>query len=171
MSRNKGLLGEASVTGDLDADRGRIGFLMRESARLIRRRFIQRSREAGLPLNQSEAATLLQAAREPGLHQITLARTLDIEPIALVRLLDSLERAGLIERRALKSDRRVWTIWPTEEARPVVAQIEAIRKQVHEDALSNLSQADREKLLVALVTIRRNLTQATGSSCEDSGPA
>ena len=169
MRRTKAALRPDTVAGDLEAHRGRFGFLMRESARLMRRHFIQRSREVGLPLNQSEASALLQVAREPGQHQIALARTLDIEPIVLVRLLDSLQEAGLVERRALATDRRVRTIWLTRAARPVLAQIDAIRQQVHEDALAGLSQSDRETLLNALVTVRRNLTHATAPDPPEGG--
>lgn len=140
-----------------EAVRRRLGFLMRDSARLMRRRFIQLAREAGLPLTQSEASTLVQIDHEPGLHQVTLAGRLDIEPIVLVRLLDSLQDAGLIERRNHATDRRVRTIWLTEAARPVLAQIDAIRGEVREAAMSGLSDMAREKFLDTLVTVRENL--------------
>lgn len=145
---------------DTEALRRHIGFLMRDSARLMRRRFIQRARDAGLPLNQSEASALVHIAHEPGLHQAALAGRLDIEPIVLVRLLDSLQDAGLIERRNHTSDRRIRTIWPTEAAHPVLDSIDAIRCDVREDALAGLPDALREKLVDALVAIRANLTRA-----------
>ncbi len=43
---------------------------------------------------------------------------LDIEPIALVRMLDKLHEEGLVERRAHPTDRRVRTLWLTPGAEP-----------------------------------------------------
>jgi MarR family transcriptional regulator for hemolysin len=143
---------------EVEALRHRLGFLMRDSARLMRRRFIQLAREVGLPLNQSEATTLVQIAHEPGLHQVTLAGRLDIEPIMLVRLLDSLQEAGLIERRNHETDRRVRTIWPTEAAYPMLEAIDAIRVVVRGEAMRGLSAVETERFLDTLVTVRGNLT-------------
>ena len=84
-----------------------LGFLLRDTARLMRRRFVQRAREVGLPLNRSEASVLVWVDREPGLSQARLAARLDMEAISLVRLIDSLQEAGLIERRLDSRDRRI----------------------------------------------------------------
>ena len=143
---------------DSDMMRLRLAHLMRDAALRMRRRFIQRARDSGLPLNRSEASTLVHVAHEPGLHQAVLSAQLDIEPIALVRLLDTLEQAGLIERRIDKADRRIRTIWPTDSALPVLAQINEIRKDVREDALRGMSDEGRRQLLQSLVKIRTNLT-------------
>ncbi len=148
----------AVVPEDADALRRRLGFLMRDSARLMRRRFIQLAREAGLPLNQSEATTLVHIAHEPGLHQVTLAGRLDVEPIMVVRLLDSLQQQGLIERRSHETDRRVRTIWPTPAAYPVLEAIDLIRGAVRREAVRGLSETATEQFLDTLVTIRANLT-------------
>lgn len=145
---------------DNDPQRVRLGYLMRDAAMLMRRRFIKRARAAGLPLNQSEASTLAHVAREPGLHQAALSARLEIEPIALVRLLDGLQQAKLIERRQNEADRRVWTIWPTEAARPILQQIDAIRKDVREDALHGIPEPIRQELIDSLIRIRKNLSSA-----------
>ena len=137
--------------------RRRLGFLMRDSARLMRRRFVQLARETALPINHSEATTLLHIADEPGLHQAVLALRLDVEPIAMVRLLDGLQRAGLIERRSHEHDRRIRTIWLTEAAHSVLERIDTIRMKVRDEALAGFPSGEGERLLNALEAMRRNL--------------
>ena len=58
-----------------------LGFLLQDASRLMRRRFILRAREAGLPLNHSETSVLQHVAHEQGVNQVKLATQLDIEPM------------------------------------------------------------------------------------------
>jgi len=134
-----------------------LGFLLRDTSRLMRRRFVQRSREVGLPLNRSEAAVLVHVDRAPGQSQVQLAEQLDLEPISLVRLIDSLQEAGLIERRPHARDRRIRTLWLTEAARPILAQVRAVAEEVLAQALAGIPDAEREALLDLLETVRGNL--------------
>ncbi len=138
-----------------------LGFLLRDTARLMRRRFVQRAREAGLPFNGSEAALLLHLAHQQGSSQATLAAELDIEPIALVRLLDSLQQAGLVERRLHPGDRRVRTIWLTPEAGPVLRRIRAITAATRRDATGGLPPEQIEALMDTLLAVRANLANMT----------
>ena len=134
-----------------------LGFLLRDTSRLMRRRFLQRAREVGLPLNRSEAAVLMHVEHAPGLSQVQLAEQLDMEAISLVRLIDSLQEAGLIERRPHPHDRRIRTLWLTEAARPILAQARAVALEVRAQALAGMPDDKREVLLDLLVKVRRNL--------------
>ena len=134
-----------------------LGFLLRDTSRLMRRRFVQRARDVGLPLNRSEASVLVYVDRDPGLSQAQLAERLDMEAISLVRLIDSLQVAGLIERRPHPHDRRIRTLWLTEAALPILAQVRAVAEEVRAQALSGIPEAEQEMLLDLLVTVRSNL--------------
>jgi len=138
-----------------------LGFLLRDTSRLMRRRFVRCAREAGLPLNRSEASVLVHVDREPGLSQAQLADRLDLEAISLVRLIDTLERSGLIERRRHSHDRRIRTLWLTEAARPIVAQAHAVRLDVRTQALAGIAEPEQEKLLDLLMAVRGNLATPT----------
>jgi MarR family transcriptional regulator, transcriptional regulator for hemolysin len=144
-------------------ERHTLGYLLRESSRLMRRHFIQRARAAGLPLNRSEASVLAEVAHAPGTSQAVLAAWLEFEPITLVRLLDRLQALGLIERRPMAGDRRVRCIWPTEAAAPMVAQILAIRLSVRADALAALSPEQIASLLTGLRSVCDSLADAGAS--------
>ncbi len=134
-----------------------LGFLLHDTSRLVRRRFVQRAREEGLPLSRSEASVLLHIAHEQGISQATLAARLDIEPIALVRLLDGLQQRGLIERRLHPTDRRVRTVWLKPRAEPVLRHIRAITAAVRREAVAGLAPEQVEMLMDLLLAIRANL--------------
>jgi DNA-binding MarR family transcriptional regulator len=137
-----------------------IGALLFEVARLIRRRFDRRARQSGLPLTRHQARVLLLVARDEGLSQAVVAALLDIEPIALVRMLDRLHEEGLVERRPHPTDRRIRTLWLTQRGRGVVGRVLAINAEVREDACAGLAPEAREALTEALRQMRRNLTSS-----------
>lgn len=138
-----------------------LGTLLHDASRLMRRRFVQRARAEKLPLNRSQAAALLALARWPGTSQAALAARLDIAPITLVRLLDGLQKARLIERRPHPTDRRKRTLWPTDTADMVLRHIRAIARAVEREALAGFHADTRLELTSALVQVRDSLMLAT----------
>jgi len=149
---------------ELADERRTLGFLLRDTSRLMRRRFAQRARDAGLGLNRSEAAVLAEIARTEGVNQTMLAARLDIEPITLVHLVDRLQDLGLAERRAQPGDRRMRTLWLTEAAWPVIEQILAIRRLVRQEAMADLTPDAAAALVSSLQTVRARLAQV----CEEA---
>ena len=150
---------ETRAAGRLDATalQPNIGALMHDVARLMRRRFERRARQTGLSITRQQARALLSVARNEGLSQAAVATLLDIEPIALVRLLDRLHEEGLVERRLHPTDRRVRTLWLTPLGWTVVDRILAINAQIREEACAGLNPAMREVLLQTLDHLKSNL--------------
>lgn len=150
---------ETRAAGRLDATalQPNVGALMHDVARLMRRRFERRARQTGLSITRQQARALLSVARNEGLSQAAVATLLDIEPIALVRLLDRLHEEGLVERRLHPTDRRVRTLWMTPLGWTVVDRILAINAQIREEACAGLSPAAREALLQTLDHLKSNL--------------
>jgi MarR family transcriptional regulator, transcriptional regulator for hemolysin len=134
-----------------------LGSLLQDSSRLMRRHFVNRAREVGLPIKRSEAAVLVRVDREPGTSQIQLAEQMDLDPIALVRLIDSLQERGLIERRPHAHDRRIRTLWLTEAAQPILEQVQAVAAEVLARALEGIPEMERKRLLDLLAMVRSNL--------------
>ena len=85
-----------------------LGFILNDTARLLRKRFEQRARHLGLTRAQWQVLSYL--ARNEGIQQSALAEILEVEPITLGRILDRLEAAGLIQRRRHAADRRIWRL-------------------------------------------------------------
>lgn len=137
-----------------------LGFLLHDAARLLRKRFEQEARRTGLGLTRSQWQVLAHLALHEGLHQSALADLLDIEPITLVRILDKLQALGLVERRPHAKDRRLWVLFLTEAAHPLLGRMRALGQEVREQALAGISEADRDLLMRMLTHIKHNLSAA-----------
>jgi MarR family transcriptional regulator for hemolysin len=133
------------------------GFLAHDVSRLIKRRFDRKARQTGLPITRRQAAVMLYIARNEGVSQTEVASWLDMEPIALVRMLDKLHEEGLVERRAHPTDRRVRTLWLTAAARPVVTEILAINKVIRDEAFAGMPPHARDTVIDILDGIKGNL--------------
>jgi MarR family transcriptional regulator, transcriptional regulator for hemolysin len=133
------------------------GFLVHDVSRLIRRRFERQARQTGLLITRRQAAVVLYIARNEGVSQAEVAAWLDIEPIALVRMLDKLHEEGLVERRAHPTDRRVRTLWLTSRAEPVVERILEINQTIREESFAGLEPGTRVAMIAALGSIKDNL--------------
>ncbi len=117
---------------------------------------------AGFGLSDATGWVLLHVGRlGDGVRQTELAGALDIQSASLVRLIDQLERSGLVERRVDAGDRRVNRVFLTAAGETTVVQIEqalgAIRQELFEGiADANLATANRMlALLDQRVTARR----------------
>jgi DNA-binding MarR family transcriptional regulator len=147
-----------------------VGHRIHAVARLIRRRFERSVRQAGLPITRLQASLLVRIARNPGISQTAAAADLDVEPIALVRMLDRLHEEGLVERRAHPTDRRVRTLWLTPLAWPVVDRILEINLVIREEACAGLTPAARDMLMDTLDHMKNNLAAAEAAAGEPVEP-
>jgi MarR family transcriptional regulator for hemolysin len=158
---------EANLKGEQSVGRA-FAFLVHDVSRLIKRRFERRARKMGLPITRQQAAVVLNIAGHEGVSQAEVATWLDIEPIALVRMLDKLHEEGLVERRAHPTDRRVRTLWLTPAARPVVERILAINEAIRREALSGLPPGTRDALIDVLSQIKDKLALKEEVACDRS---
>jgi DNA-binding MarR family transcriptional regulator len=144
-----------------------LGFLLHDVARLMRKRFEQNARALGL--TRSQCQVLAHLARNEGIQQSGLADILEVEPITLTRLLDRLEEAGLVERRAHATDRRIRQLFLTEKAHPLLAEIFAIGATTRAEALEGVAEAERDQLFGLLSRMKSNLlTKASAPAGERS---
>lgn len=131
---------------------------MADNSRLLRRLFDDRVRNLGLTAVQ--ARLLLALDRHPDCNQGFYADRLEVEPITLTRIVDRMEAAGWIERRADPADRRARILHLTDKARDTVAQVEAIVERLVSDMLTGLSKQDQRQLGELLDRIGSNLATA-----------
>jgi DNA-binding MarR family transcriptional regulator len=110
-----------------------------------------------LGLDSRQAALLLHIAGAEGRSQQALAQAMKIPPSRIVTLVDSLEQRGLVRRRADPADRRVRTLYLTEEGRGMVQRL-AVVSDEHEDGLSEgLAPGEREQLIGLLAKVAAGL--------------
>jgi DNA-binding MarR family transcriptional regulator len=132
-----------------------LGYLIADTGRLIRKAFDERARAIGI--TRSQWRLLANLLRRPGLKQTQLADLLEVEPISLSRMVDRLQDAGMVERRADPNDRRAWCLFLTEKAEPLILQLRSVSDGLHEQALAGFVEAEREILDELLERIRANL--------------
>jgi len=113
---------------------------MAASSRMWRRYLDLRFRD--LDLSQARWNVLFEISRNLEVTQVELAHTLGIEAATLVRLLDGLEGAGLIQRRPSTEDRRAKTLHLTEAARPLIFRMEEISVNSRAEILGGISEQD-----------------------------
>jgi DNA-binding MarR family transcriptional regulator len=141
-----------------------LGHLLFETARLWRR-WCERVVRARLPgMTCASCAVLLKLEQPGGLNQVTLAHSLDVAPITIVRLLDRLETARLVSRLPDPHDRRAYIPTPTAKARPLIACIHDIIRTIQSEAWLGLSDTETNRLHVLLCRIRSNLLIGTNES-------
>jgi MarR family transcriptional regulator, transcriptional regulator for hemolysin len=150
-----------------------LGILIQKVSRLFPRRFEQPARAAALPLTRNQCSVLAAVGRDEGVTQAALAQYLDLEPITLVRLIDGLEAAGLLERRGNPRDRRVRILYLTEAALPLLERVHAVRRALREDAQAGLPAEPREQLVADLHLLGVNLLgmMALGDGGQTATPA
>ncbi|WP_157019293.1 MarR family winged helix-turn-helix transcriptional regulator [Mesorhizobium xinjiangense] len=139
----------------------RLGFLLHDAARLIRRRFERRNAAYGL--SAAQWRLLFRLIKEEGAPQVRLAEWLEIEPISVSRLLDRMEEGGWIERRQDASDRRVRVIYATDKAREVYDAVKSVAFEVYEEALAGMDDGERAALIAGLQRISANLADGEES--------
>jgi len=132
------------------------GYVLFEVARLMSKRFDQRARVLGL--TRAQCQLLARLAQHEGINQARLADLLELEPISLARLIDRMEQAGWIERRADPADRRARLLYMTDKARPLFDQVMELGHETRAEALAGLPAADRDQLIDLLLHVRANLS-------------
>jgi DNA-binding MarR family transcriptional regulator len=138
-----------------------LGFLLLDTARLLRRRFEQESRD--MPITSAQWLIIGRLVHNEGIGQAALAALLDIEPMTVSRHVDRMEAAGLVERCPDPNDRRARRLFTTEKSRALLPPMRERAAAVYEQALAGVSDEARATLYASLHTIIANLSAAEGA--------
>ncbi len=130
-------------------------FLLHDAARQLRQDADRRARAHGL--TRAQWIILLRLDRQPGLSQKELAEILEVEPITVARLIDRLERHGMVERRDDPADRRVWRLHLLPPALPVLAEMAAERADMRRVAVDGLPAEALRVVADALTRMKANV--------------
>jgi MarR family transcriptional regulator for hemolysin len=142
-------------------------YLMQDVVQLMRKHFDRRATKFALTRAQWRALKVIR--RREGLSQTELADALDMEPIPVGRVIDRLEKAGHVERRADPGDRRRWRLHLTPKAQAVIAEMEVIASDLRDEALLDVGHADFDTLLRVLTQIKNNLAVLDDAAAEEKG--
>jgi len=137
-------------------DYSNIGLNLAITARQWRARVDERLTSLGL--TQAKWVPLRYLSRAGGsLPQRKLVELTGIEGPSLVRILDELERLGLIERRDGDADRRTKTVHLTDKAEPIIGEIGSRADRLRTEILDGISDKDITVFRKVLARISHNL--------------
>lgn len=133
----------------------RLGYLIHDVSRLRR---VTYDRElAPLDITRSQWWVLAFISRNDGLPQTQLANELDVGKVALGSLIDRLQSAGFVERRADEKDRRVKRVFLTDKARALIKQIRPINNSFNARILKGIPRQDLDLTSRTLYAMKTNL--------------
>ncbi len=135
--------------------------------RMFRRAFDAKARIIGVTRPQWQVLTLLRWNK--GINQGRLAELLEVEPITVGRMIDRLQDAELVERRADPADRRTWRLHLTVKAEELLDQLRPMAEDMFDEAFEGLDGEQRSALQSALDRIRQNLSRKTEQPLVSNG--
>lgn len=130
-------------------------FAVARVTRRWRKLLDERLKDLGVTQARWTTMVYLQQGGE-GLTQRELATLMAIENPTLVRLLDSLEQQGLVERRACPHDRRARRLHLTDEGREFMEVLTSRANVLRDEMLAGISHEDLSTALTVFQTIMDN---------------
>ena len=93
------------------------GYLLTQVCKLYRA--ISNERLEAVGLHKGQELILCELWKSPGLTQSALVEHLCVQPSTLTNALNSMERAGLVQRRTDAEDQRVSRVYLTDQAKVI----------------------------------------------------
>lgn len=144
-----------SQVSDKDFRRN-IGIRLTVVARLLRSDFDKFV--SGINITRSQWSLIVMVARRPGATQRVIAEALEMSEASAGRLIDKLCSEGLLRREARDDDRRARSVYLTEAAEPLLAQVADIARKAEARVFRGFSDAELQALDGALEKLYTNLT-------------
>ena len=133
-----------------------VGWLLNNAARLSARRLS--GKLAGYNVTPPQWGVLVALWEQDGLSLSELAKRSFFDGPTMTGIVDRLEKANLVERRRDSSDRRVISVYLTEEGRTLQEQLPTLSDEANQEALAGLSDEETERFVATLRKIIANLS-------------
>jgi DNA-binding MarR family transcriptional regulator len=93
-----------------------------------------------------------------------LAEHLRVTPATITKMIQRMEKAGFVERRADPADQRVSRVYLTGAGHAVRAAMDEALETLEEESLAGLTEVERGQLYQFLLSVRDNLIRAVEGS-------
>ncbi|GAA2383765.1 MarR family winged helix-turn-helix transcriptional regulator [Nonomuraea africana] len=134
-----------------------VGFLINRTAVHLKRALTREFRANGQTVTAEQWALLNRVWEQEGLSQVRLAELTFKDKPNVTRMVEVLERDGLIERRQDEGDRRTYRIHATEEGLRLRDELVPLAMAVLDRALAGVAEDDIERLKRVLEQMDRNM--------------
>jgi DNA-binding MarR family transcriptional regulator len=138
--------------------RGELYFVITGVANTALARRLQKYlREAGLEITVEQWSVLMHLWKQDGVNQQELCNKTFRDKPSITRLVDNLEKLGLVKRVAGKEDRRINYIFLTEQARGLREKTMELANNTLTEGLEGVSEEDIEVVRRVLTQVYENL--------------
>jgi MarR family transcriptional regulator, temperature-dependent positive regulator of motility len=128
------------------------GHLIRRLHQISVSIFAARMAEAGFDLTPVQFAALAVLDERPGVDQATLAGLIAHDRVTIGGVVDRLSQKGYLVRRVSKTDRRARELELTDKGRSVLRMTAPVIRDIQEQTLAGLSEAERRTFVEMLRT-------------------
>lgn len=136
-------------------DQSLFGTALVDVTRLLRREFDRRA--AHLGLTRVQWRVLKRVGQDEGMNQAELAEKLELDPIAIGRVIDRLEKSGFVERRRDANDRRCWRLHLAPGSAMVMDGVERISRELRQAVLGQVPPEALATTLQVLDSVKDSL--------------
>ena len=123
-----------------------------------------------LGAHPAQAGCIRLLAREDGMSQSDLADRLMVSRPTVTTMLQKMEAARIIERRADERDQRVTRIYLTLEGKKLERELHSVFREIVQSSLGSFTEREMHDLERLLGKLNDNLTRALGDDDAPSGP-
>ena len=141
--------------------RALLGFALADVTRLLRSIYDVRLSAEGL--SGASWRVLAYLYRDDGLSQAKLAEMLEISRPAIGQMIDRLEAANFVERRADSADRGSWKVFLSPKSHSSLESYLAVSNAIEEECLSVFSEAEFAQLTALVGRLRAHLLGLQGA--------
>ena len=132
-------------------------FITGKASTAIARRLQKKFNEAGISVTIEQWSVLYQLWKADGISQQELCNATFRDKPSITRLVDNLEKLGLVKRVAHDKDRRINKIFLTKEALKLEEETMQLAEETLNEALAGVSQKDIEMCKEVLQRVYDNL--------------
>ena len=133
------------------------GFLLGRASLLIKTGLRRNFKDLGFELTTEQWAVLCAVCQNEGKTQSFLAEKIFKDKTALTRMLDRLEKSGVLSRRPDQRDRRSYRIYSTSRGRQLHAKLSEIVRDFAARIFAGLAPAELENFKSVLNKITDNV--------------
>jgi len=131
------------------------GILIKKAARLFEQAANRNLDQLGVTYSQT--IFLVRLWESDGQSQMDLAKSAGLKQPSVVRILDRMERDGLITRVRNDTDRRIFNFFLTDKAKKACQKLQGEANTMHTLATQHFSKQDIEHLNNTLLGVIENL--------------
>ncbi len=145
----------------IDNNKHTISLLVHEVAHQLRTTID--SKVGPFKLTRLKWVALSILKENPGISQMELAYHLEIDRSSAGRLLDRMDKSGLISRTKDSNDRRIVRVYIKEEAKPLLDKLHDVSDEIKLVTENGLSEVEQNDLVRLLRKVQENLKVGFGS--------